>query len=161
MPFWKKEKYSDAPTCTKCGAIYPTNARFCPQCGEEVKVPPAPTPSKPKKSEEAEEDWHKNMVRSLKKNGWSDHDIATRNDFKKEYVMSEPPIKAAPKTKPKKRKLNEAGKQQMREAMGDLGTVLTFGFAGAAWTGRKQRQRREKAQGERIESLLRDIKNKK
>jgi predicted nucleic acid-binding Zn-ribbon protein len=152
MPFWKKEKYSDAPTCTKCGAIYPTNARFCPQCGEEVKVPPAPTPSKPKKSEEAEEDWHKNMVRSLKKQGWSDKEIAASGQTVHEVGGGKP--------KKYKSRRSAAQKQKMLDAQGDVGLALS-GPLGWFLLGRRQNKRKQDAQQQRIESLLRDIKNKK
>lgn len=158
MPFWNKENYSDAsPTCTNCGAVYPRDARFCPQCGGKVEAPPAPAPSKPKKSE-SEKKEYKTLTGSV----WmTDEEVDAaikQNAGKLKGFQHEVEGKT---TTRKKRKRTPAEKQKTLEAMSDIGCIGTFGVPGLLWTGRKQRQRREKAQADRIEKLLIDIKNKK
>jgi hypothetical protein len=112
--------------------------------------------SKPKKSEP-----EKREYKTLKGSVFLT-DTEMRDAIRLNSQKNKPnPVKKFLRDMKKPHHTTKAQKEAIRNGMEDFGRVATFGFAGAVLTGRAQRQRKEKAQSDRIESLLRDIKNKK
>jgi RNA polymerase subunit RPABC4/transcription elongation factor Spt4 len=215
MPFWKKENYSDAsPTCTNCGAVYPRDARFCPQCGGKVEAPPAPTPAQIPQQPQTSAFDELAKLAALRDQG-----IVTELEFQEQkkkllgtqsageevklptaptptlipeqvrqgsshcpqcgrlndnrwelcpycgtrLIGAEKPVRLIKATKPVKKtrkKMTTEQKRKMLEAQDDLGLALS-GPLGWALLGRRQNKRKQETQQQRIESLLRDIRDKK
>jgi RNA polymerase subunit RPABC4/transcription elongation factor Spt4 len=169
MPFRKKEMYSDAPTCTNCDAVYPRDARFCPNCGEGVKVPPAPAPQAMPEHQEFIKpgpafNKHLQQIQQQQVRQDSSHcpqcGRLNSNTWESCPYCGTRLIKAAKNPRRRKSELTTEQKLHGARIVGDMG-LLGMGPLGWFFLGRRQNKRKQDAQQQRIESLLREIRDKK